>query len=621
VAVAFAVGFAGQAMAQAVCGTVVGDDTDGLPTALTGYIEWGGAAFPGPICLEEPVFIGDPTKAGATAGSPPATLRSCTADTTVTINNPAASPATECRGHLTILPGTVVRGQPRRLAPGTIDGNPGALIVTRDSYIDADGTPDAPIILTTAAVDNDLDGACDDEDVNGRPDRHPGFVPGSGGALACTPANACVPEWCDMTPLAAPLAPLDTNGRENVRLWGGFALVGNAPGNLGDDEGVGYGEGVLEGIQVPQTDIRYAEYCGSEPHDNSGVIRYVSVRHAGDELAPANELNGVSLGCIGDGTIYEYVEVYNNQDDGHEWFGGTVNGNHLVTAYAGDDQFDLDEGFTGALQFVFTIMPFFNEDNGNVFGVESGDRLGEWDGINAGNVVGRIDDDGAAEVPIWPWHNSNPTVWNFTGIGSTTDGANPALSPAALNEGIVMTALFSGQVSNSIIVNTGAEEAVDCNAAGGIGGRSCSTIDDTRVDLVRLVSSCTFDTGAATADVVARGNEWSDFVTPGVAIDATFRNATGATDVLVQEDPAANFTGKGGATCPGPECGKVPFTGQLAGYDPRPILGGDCDLPGLRPQDTGLDRAATYRGAFEPGAIELWTTGWTAIENGDIIVP
>ena len=43
------------------------------------------------------------------------------------------------------------------------------------------------------------------------------------------------------------------------------------------------------------------------------------------------------MGGVGSGTVIEYVEVYNNQDDGFEWFGGTVNTKYLVSAFNGDD--------------------------------------------------------------------------------------------------------------------------------------------------------------------------------------------------------------------------------------------------------------------------------------------
>ena len=93
-------------------------------------------------------------------------------------------------------------------------------------------------------------------------------------------------------------------------------------------------------------------------------MRFVSIRHAGDEIGNSNELNGLTLGGVGSGTTIENVEVYVNFDDGIEWFGGTVNGKNLHVAFVGDDTFDLDEGYTGVNQFLFGVMPFFNENDG-----------------------------------------------------------------------------------------------------------------------------------------------------------------------------------------------------------------------------------------------------------------
>jgi hypothetical protein len=554
-----------------VCGTVVGNATDGLVTNLTADTTWGGGANPGPICLEEPIYIGEPA-----------------------VSDPAV---------LTILPGTIVRGQPRRGATGGVDNNAGSLVVTQDSQIIADGTPTSPIIMTTAAVDNDNDGACDNLDSglgNSFRDPFPGLNPnvpaGCAATNTCTTActGGCVPLFCDDTPAAAPLAPLDADGNENVQLWGGLALAGNAPTNLGNVEGVGFGKGVLEGVNIPATPVQNATYGGVEPHDNSGVVRYVSVRHAGDLLIANNELNGVSLAGVGDGTIYEYVEVYTNWDDGHEWFGGTVNGNHLVTLYAGDDQFDLDEGYTGTLQYVFTAMPFFNEDSGSAYGSGSGDRMGEWDNVNAANVNLRRNASPDADDNT-PWPMGHPYIWNLTGIGSTPDGVNSAVSDAAANRGLFMTAAFAGQVFNSIIVNTGANSCFECDAGGGILGMTCPT--NATADQVRLVASICGDTGAPNATASGNGDAYATLLT-GNATD--YDNLSTAADVLVQED-AAGFSGKGGLD------GKLPALGITA-YDPRPT-GTELGLP---PQDSGLDRAATYRGAFENGAPVLWTTGWTA---------
>jgi hypothetical protein len=570
VALAGLSGFSGQARADA-CTTTVGNATDGAVFNITANTTWTTAMSP--ICLEEPIYVGAPA-----------------------IPDPAI---------LTIEPGVVVRGQPRRGGTGTVNNNAGSLVVTQDSVLIAEGTPTAPIIMTTAAVDNDNDGNCDNLDRglgNTFRDPFPGLNPnipaGCAATETCTTActGGCVPLFCDDDPEGAPLAPLDVAGEENVQLWGGLAITGNAPTNLGDDEGVGFGKGVLEGINIPATPVANATYGGVEPHDNSGVVKYVSVRHAGDLLISNNELNGVSLAGVGDGTIYEYVEVYTNWDDGHEWFGGTVNGNHLLTLFAGDDQFDLDEGYTGTLQFLFTAMPFFNETSGASYGSGSGDRMGEWDMINAANVNLRRDDDATTDLNT-PWPFGHPYVWNLTGIGSTPDGTNPATSDAAPNQGLFLTAAFAGQVLNSIMVNTGSNSSFQCDGGGGTGTATCP--NHATADLVRLVASCSFDTGAPDATSTANGDAYATRITG----DATsYDNASGSTDVLVAEN-AAGFTGQGGGD------GKLP-AGGITPYDPRPT--GDCLLSGLEPAGEGLDRAASYRGAFEPGAVELWTTGWTA---------
>jgi hypothetical protein len=277
-----------------------------------------------------------------------------------------------------------------------------------------------------------------------------------------------------------------------------------------------------------------------------------------------------------------------------------VNGSHLVVMYAGDDAFDIDQGYTGTLQYLFTAMPFFNETNGNTFGASSGDRMGEWDNIDSSNVNLRRDNDGSTDNIPWPM--GNPYVWNMTAIGSVPDGSNPATSDAAPNNGVFMTAAFAGQLTNSIMVNVGANVCLECNASGGFGGMTCPT--NATADLVRLTASICADTGAPDATVTANGDAWATHLT-GNSTD--YDNVVTGSDVLVAEN-AAGFTGQGSGS------GKLP-TGGVSPYDPRPS---GTDL-GLTPQEAGLDRAATFRGAFENGAPILWTTGWTAGNTAGLI--
>src|SRR5690606_36912053 len=126
---------------------------------------------------------------------------------------------------------------------------------------------------------------------------------------------------------------------------------------------------------------------------SSGTIRYVSIRHAGFTRTPNEEINGLTFGGVGRGTLVEYVEVFANSDDSFEWFGGTVNSKYLVGAFGGDDDFDWDTGFSGKGQFWFSIK------------ASSGD-------------VGRcIEGDGAAS-PFTATPLSRPVVSNMTCIGS-----------------------------------------------------------------------------------------------------------------------------------------------------------------------------------------------------------
>jgi len=97
-------------------------------------------------------------------------------------------------------------------------------------------------------------------------------------------------------------------------------------------------------------------YGGTDDNDNSGVMRYVSIRHGGTVLAPNKELNGLSFAAVGRGTTIEYIEAYCAADDGFEFFGGTVNTKYLVSAFNDDDSFDTDMGYSGTNQFWFAIQ-------------------------------------------------------------------------------------------------------------------------------------------------------------------------------------------------------------------------------------------------------------------------
>ncbi|MEZ5083545.1 MAG: hypothetical protein R2750_08855 [Bacteroidales bacterium] len=130
-------------------------------------------------------------------------------------------------------------------------------------------------------------------------------------------------------------------------LWGGLILLGNAPLN---NE---YNEAHIEGIPIAEP---RGIYGGNNEEDNSGILKYISIRHGGTNIGSGNEINGLTFGGVGHGTTVEYIEVISNYDDGIEFFGGTVNCKYIVSAFNGDDAFDYDLGYSGKGQFWLGIQ-------------------------------------------------------------------------------------------------------------------------------------------------------------------------------------------------------------------------------------------------------------------------
>lgn len=189
---------------------------------------------------------------------------------------------------LTIEAGTVIKGKAKA------QGEPASsLIIARGGKIMANGTAQEPIIFTFEA--DPLDGS-----------------------TAAT-----------------------TRGR-----WGGLLILGKAGLNSTP------GETSVEGIPTNEQRGLYGGGSSPDNSDNSGTLRYVSIRHGGSVIGADNEINGLTLGGVGSGTTLEYIEIVGNKDDGIECFGGTVNVRYLISAYNQDDAVDYDEGYRGFCQFV-----------------------------------------------------------------------------------------------------------------------------------------------------------------------------------------------------------------------------------------------------------------------------
>lgn len=152
--------------------------------------------------------------------------------------------------------------------------------------------------------------------------------------------------------------------------WGGLLILGNASVNQVDPaiEGIdpaayfGGNAGNVLSTATPNDD------------DNSGTLKYVRVEFAGIELTPNNETNSITLGGVGRGTVMEYCQVSFGGDDGFEWFGGTVNAKNLIVFNTWDDDFDVDYGYSGNVQFGLAIRyPSYADQSGsNAFECDNG---------------------------------------------------------------------------------------------------------------------------------------------------------------------------------------------------------------------------------------------------------
>lgn len=179
-------------------------------------------------------------------------------------------------------------------------------------------------------------------------------------------------------------------------------------------------------------------YGGSDDNDNSGHIRFASIRYGGFILSPNNEINGLTTGATGRGTYFEFVEVVNNADDDFEHFGGLCNMKYVAGLFGGDDGIDIDQGYRGKIQFALQVQNNKYPLNGTSGDTgrnssNAGDNLGEFDGSESPNT--------SKPYSVW-------TMFNYTGIGvgygtaSKTDRSGPNFKDNA-----------GGKVFNSLYVN------------------------------------------------------------------------------------------------------------------------------------------------------------------------
>lgn len=174
--------------------------------------------------------------------------------------------------------------------------------------------------------------------------------------------------------------------------WGGLVICGKATNNVTTSTSTGT-------VGIEELEGGYGGFHGGganpDDADNSGSISYVRVEFAGYPINPNQEINGVTFGSVGSGTTFHHVQSTYANDDSFEWFGGTINVDHII-AYKGiDDDFDTDNGFSGKVQFGLGIRDQGIADQSGSNGFESDN-----------------DANGSANTPF-----TNATFSNMTIIG------------------------------------------------------------------------------------------------------------------------------------------------------------------------------------------------------------
>jgi hypothetical protein len=426
---------------------------------------------------------------------------------------------------VTIQPGTVIKGNTGTAANAT------ALVVEVGGKIFASGTEDCPIVFT-AAADN-LDGTF----------------------------------------------PIASNGQ-----WGGVCIAGKATNNLtlaangpfqagvGDGKiAVADGLGTFEGFASSNTKDQFGVNLSSgafDDNDNSGILKYVSIRHAGAILQVGGEINALSLGSVGRGTTIDHVEIVSSADDGIEIWGGTVNLKHITMLFGNDDNLDYDDGWQGKVQFLFVLKT---------------DNTASVDSDNG--FEGDSDDQKSNNLP-----HSHPVVYNATMIGNskttvTSDNSSiAAINAKELTEGEFYNSVFANwkngfNTIKSLGTRTGTSESYhNWATTGGNGTNSLKVKCNTFIGVTNPIT-----VGSNPANVVASDN--TQFTTtdlnvsvasvPGFDYTFTVNNTTNAIAQNVDATPAPALSTSG--------CPTAPVDGFFS--------------------------VAPYRGAFATGG-QNWLSGW-----------
>jgi hypothetical protein len=469
---------------------------------------------------------------------------------------------------------------------GTDPADVGALIICRGAKIVAPGTSESPIIFTNV----------DDPFVPGGASTIPSTVNGS----AFTARNYDSTTSGDMTKFK-----IDAD-------CGGIVILGktrlsnnNASGTALTDPianplTAGAGAAFIEGFQAIDATVygtavtsqlggapAGGKFGGTDDNDNSGRMSFCSIRYGGFILSLANEINGITTGAVGRGTVMEFLEIYNNADDDIEPFGGTQNLRYCAGLFGGDDGLDTDMGYRGNVQFWFQHQGNLTA-NGITTGRPSanvGDCTGEWDG---------------GKVPVTSLPFTVFSVFNATTIGLNTGKA------------INWKVNGGGKVFNSIWANAG-----KMRIEGGTASTATSAADGT-TSVNRFLFTRTSGGEFNEAGVAAAATE-PDAMFKYSTIQGTAGANTVAGYFTGTSPDLATLLGSSNITFTAttPLVNQAKADGTL---DPRLQSGVAQRTGGIRPSVSGPGGTARstwfvntdFQGAFKDAN---WLSGWSILEK------
>ncbi|PKB18126.1 hypothetical protein [Flavobacterium sp. 5] len=149
--------------------------------------------------------------------------------------------------------------------------------------------------------------------------------------------------------------------------WGGIIILGEAP--INKVGGVSFLDFNL--------DPTVSYYGGQDSNSNSGILKYVRIEYSGHKINALKELNGLSLGGVGNGTKFDFIQISFSNDDSFESYGGDVNFNHLISYRATDDDFDFTQGVQCTISNSIAIRnPYSSDISGSrCFEIDSFDKI------------------------------------------------------------------------------------------------------------------------------------------------------------------------------------------------------------------------------------------------------